>query len=132
MRELREFREAHERFEAAGVALAGVSPDTLETHHWWSDRLKLRYPLLADPEHASARALGLTRRIGIAGWSVELFRRTTLLAGRDGRIAAVWGQVRVKGHAAEVLRAAAALAALPAPEAISRPDAPRPPAPPPA
>jgi thioredoxin-dependent peroxiredoxin len=38
-----------------------------------------------------------------------LFRRRTILAGRDGVVAAVWDRVRVRGHAAEVLAAAMAL-----------------------
>ena len=36
--------------------------------------------------------------------------RTTLLVGPDGRIVRVWDKVKVKGHAAEVLEAARALA----------------------
>ena len=35
--------------------------------------------------------------------------RTTLLIGRDGRIARVWPKVKVPGHAEEVLAAARAL-----------------------
>ncbi len=36
-------------------------------------------------------------------------RRTTLLIGRDGRVARVWENVKVAGHAEEVLEAAKAL-----------------------
>jgi peroxiredoxin len=49
------------------------------------------------------------RRIGIAGWKIELFSRRTVLADRHGVIAAIWNRVRVRGHAAEVLTAAMAL-----------------------
>ena len=35
--------------------------------------------------------------------------RSTYLIAADGRIAQVWSPVKVKGHAAEVLAAAAAL-----------------------
>jgi peroxiredoxin Q/BCP len=35
--------------------------------------------------------------------------RTTVLIGRDGRIARIWRNVRVDGHADEVLAAARAL-----------------------
>jgi peroxiredoxin len=48
-------------------------------------------------------------QLGIGGWSIRMFRRRTVLAGRDGVIAAFWDKVRVRGHAAEVLRAARAL-----------------------
>jgi peroxiredoxin Q/BCP len=36
-------------------------------------------------------------------------KRTTLLIGRDGRVAQVWENVKVQGHAAAVLEAAKAL-----------------------
>ena len=51
-------------------------------------------------------ALGIVRRIGLGTWRVELFRRTTLLVDIEGRIAAWWGKVSIRGHAAEVLRTA--------------------------
>lgn len=86
-----------------------MSTDTVASHREWAERLQIRYPLVADPERVSARALGLILKVGIGDWSVELFRRTTLLVATDGRIVAAWGKVRVRGHAAQVLEAAAAL-----------------------
>ncbi|MEK7331236.1 MAG: peroxiredoxin, partial [Candidatus Eisenbacteria bacterium] len=64
---------------------------------------------LSEPERSAAAAFGGLRRLGIAGWTIELFRRRTVLAGRDGVIAALWDKVRLRGHAAEVLGAARAL-----------------------
>jgi len=108
VRELREFREHHDQFVRADVAVAGVSADPIERHREWAARLGLPYPLLADRDRAAARALGLVRSIGIGDWKVELLRRTTLLVDREGRIAAVWGTVRIRGHAAQVLEVARA------------------------
>jgi peroxiredoxin Q/BCP len=109
VRELREFREAHPSFLEAGVSVAGVSTDTLESHAKWIERLHLPYPLLSDPERTAGRALGLVRRVGVGAWGVELFRRATLLVDTRGIIAAAWSQVKVRGHAAQVLEAARAL-----------------------
>ena len=120
MRELREFRGAHPEFERTGVALAGVSTNTVESHREWGARLGLPYPLLADPERRAAEALGLVRRIGVGGWSIDLFRRATLLVDVNGRVAAAWARVRIRSHAAEVLSAARALGP-------SNPEAPSPP-----
>jgi peroxiredoxin Q/BCP len=111
VRELREFREAHPSFEKEGVALAGVSSDTLESHARWMARLHIPYPLLSDPERTAGRALGLVRRVGIGAWGVELFRRATLLIDERGIIVAAWTQVKVRGHAAQVLAAARSLRA---------------------
>ena len=65
--------------------------------------------MLSDPDRLAAEAFGGLRRIGIGGWKLELFRRRTVMADRQGMVAAVWERVRVRGHAAEVLAAALAL-----------------------
>ena len=49
------------------------------------------------------------RRIGIGGWKIELFRRSTFLIDRHGVVVAVWGDVKIRGHALEVLEVAKAL-----------------------
>ena len=109
LRELREFREHHGEFQEAGVEVAGINADTVAGNRHWSERLRLPYPLLSDPERRAAEAFGGLRRIAVGGWKIEFFRRRTLLADRSGRVAAVWDQVRLRGHAAEVLAASRAL-----------------------
>ena len=91
------------------MGLAGINADTRAGNLTWSDRLRLPYPLLSDPERVAADAFGGLMRLGIGGWTIELFRRRTILAGRDGMIAAIWDKVHVGGHAAQVLAAARAL-----------------------
>lgn len=109
MRELREFRERHAVFVAEGIEVAGISADTVESNRHWSERLKLPFPLLSDPERVAAEAFGGLRRLAFGGWSLELFRRRTVLADRLGVVGAVWDKVHIRGHAAEVLVAARAL-----------------------
>ena len=94
---------------ASSVGLAGVSTDSVESHQSWARRLRIPFPLLSDPERLAGHELGLVRRLGVRGWSVELFRRATVLADRDGKIAAAWTEVKIRGHAREVLEAARAL-----------------------
>ena len=86
-----------------------MNADSVAGNRAWARRLRLPYPLLSDPERSAAAAFGGLRRLGIGGWTIELFSRRTVLAGRDGVIAALWEKVRIRGHAAEVLRAARAL-----------------------
>ena len=86
-----------------------MSRDTVEDNLAWSKRLDIPYPLLSDRGGEAGRALGVVRRVGIAGWTIELVRRSTLLAGVDGRIVAAWADVKIRGHAREVLDAARAL-----------------------
>lgn len=112
MRELREFRVAHAEYVESGLEVAGITRDSPESNLEWSQRLQLPFPLLSDVDHETGRAFQVVRRIGIGDWGIEFFRRTTFLIDRDGVIAAVWGNVKVRGHAAQVLAAARALASV--------------------
>ena len=89
--------------------MAGINADTVESNRAWAERLRLPYPLLSDPLRVAAEAFGGLRRLGIGSWTIELFRRRTVLADRHGEIAAFWERVRIRGHAAEVLSTALAL-----------------------
>ena len=106
---MREFRAHHAQFRAAGVTVAGVSLHSPAANRRWVERLKLPYPLLSDADREAGRAFGFLVSVGIGPWKIELLRRATVLIARDGHIAACWNQVRVRGHAAEVLTYARAL-----------------------
>ena len=106
MRELREFRAHHGEFVAAGLGVAGVCRDDVAANRHWTERLELPYPILSDADGVLGRSLGVLRSLRVGGWSVEFLRRATLLAGTDGRLAAVWTNVRIRGHAAQVLEVA--------------------------
>jgi peroxiredoxin Q/BCP len=97
-------------FEAAGVALLGVSKDPPAKHQKFIAKYGLVAPLATDAEVG-----GLSDALGIWTEKVNYGRtylgmvRTTLLVDVDGRIARVWSKVKVKGHAANVLAAAKVL-----------------------
>lgn len=114
---MREFRARHAEYVSAGVAVAGVTLDTPESCRTWARRLRLPYPLLSDTGRRAGEACHVLRSIGLAGWKVEFFRRTTLLVDREAIVRAVWGDVRIRGHAREVLAAARALPESSAPAA---------------
>jgi peroxiredoxin Q/BCP len=103
---MREFRAHHGELLAAGVTVAGVTLDTLESCRTWARRLRLPYPLLSDEARAAGEACHLIERVGIGPWKIEFFRRTTLLADTAGIVRRVWGEVKIRGHALEVLAAA--------------------------
>ena len=99
------------QFEAAGVAVLGVSKDPPEKHRKFAAKHSLAAPLASDAaEGGLSDALGIWTEKVNYGRTYMGMVRTTLLVGPDGRIVRVWGKVKVKGHAAEVLEAARALA----------------------
>ena len=90
----------------------GASRDSIQSNRLWTRRLRLPYPVVSDRDGVLGAELGVTRTLHVGAWKVEFLRRSTLLAGTDGRIAAVWDEVKIRGHARQVLQAARALTPL--------------------
>lgn len=108
--EARDFSALKDRFDAAGVALLGVSRDSAIRHAKFTARHDLRVPLATDPEEGGlAEALGIWVEKALYGRRYMGMERTTYLVDTEGRIAKVWRNVKVKGHAEAVLKAAEAL-----------------------
>jgi peroxiredoxin Q/BCP len=107
--EMREFRARHSELVAAGVTVAGVTLDTLESCRTWAKRLRLPYPLLSDEARAAGEACFVIERTALGPWKIEFFRRTTLLTDAAGIVRRVWGDVKIRGHGRDVLEAARAL-----------------------
>src|SRR5689334_20796719 len=103
---MREFRVHHPEFEQAGVFVAGVTLDSVDSSKHSIERLRLPYPLLSDVNREAGRAFGVLREIGIGPWKIEFFARRTFLADVQGVIRAVWNDVQIRGHALQVLEAA--------------------------
>ncbi|WP_373280321.1 peroxiredoxin [Novosphingobium naphthalenivorans] len=97
-------------FDAAGVALLGVSKDPAKMHQKFIAKHDLKAPLASDAEeNGLSDALGIWTEKQNYGRTYMGMVRTTYLIGPDGKIAQVWDKVKVKGHAAAVLEAAKAL-----------------------
>jgi thioredoxin-dependent peroxiredoxin len=101
-----EFTHMMPQFEALGVKVVGISPDTVETHCKFRDKHGLAVRLAADPDRKVIDAYGVWGPKTLYGRAFEGLIRTTFLIDADGRIAEAWTVRRIKGHAAAVLEAA--------------------------
>lgn len=102
------FRDAWQRYREAGIAVVGISTDSVEAHARFAAEHALPFPLLADPDAAIARAWGV-------GLTLGMTHRVSYLVDDLGRVARVFPDVDPAVHAGEVLAAAAALAPSTAP-----------------
>jgi peroxiredoxin Q/BCP len=102
---MREFRVHHAELLAQDARVAGVTLDSIESCRAWARRMRLPYPLLSDPGGVAGERCHVLRHLGIGGWNVEFFRRSTFLVDTAGIVRAVWGDVRIRGHATQVLAA---------------------------
>ena len=93
-------------FAKAGIALLGVSPDSVKSHDKFVRKHALSVPLASDEEKTMAVAYGVWREKSMYGRTYMGVVRSTFLIGADGRIARIWDKVKVAGHAEAVLAAA--------------------------
>jgi thioredoxin-dependent peroxiredoxin len=96
-------------FEAAGATVVGMSPDSPKKHDNFSKKYGLGVTLVADESTEVLSSYGVWAEKQMYGRTYMGVVRTTILIGPDGRIAAIWPKVSVKGHAEEVLAATRAL-----------------------
>lgn len=106
-----EFTALADDYQKAGVTVVGISPDSVEKHCSFRDKYDLRVPLLADPDRLAIGAYDVWGPKTLFGVHYDGLIRTTVLVAPDRRIAQKWVVRKIKGHAAEVLEAARALAA---------------------
>lgn len=98
------------QFDKAGIALLGVSKDPPKKHQKFIAKYGLAAPLASDAaEGGLSDALGIWTEKQNYGRTYIGMVRTTYLVDAQGRIARVWNNVKVKGHAHDVLAAARAL-----------------------
>jgi len=103
------FNALKRAFAKAETDIVGVSADPVKAQDKFRDKHGLTIPLASDESKKMLTAYGVWGEKSMYGRKFMGVRRTTFLVGRDGRIARVWENVKVPGHAEAVLEAAKAL-----------------------
>ncbi len=98
-----EFRDGIQGFGKKGAVVVGISPDKPSAQAKFKTKYGLPFALLADEEKAAANAYGVWKEKNMYGKKVMGIERTTFVIGPDGKIEKIYGKVKAKGHAAEVL-----------------------------
>jgi len=96
-------------FGRAGTDIVGVSADPVARQDRFRDKHELKIALASDETKKMLTAYGVWGEKSMYGRKFMGIRRTTFLIGPNARIATVWDNVKVPGHAEEVLAAAKAL-----------------------
>ena len=104
-REAIDFTRLSDAFADEGAAVLGVSADSVKAQESFRDKHQLSVPLISDEKHEMLEAYGAWGEKSMYGRSFMGIIRTTVLIGADGRVAKIWRNVRVDGHADEVLAA---------------------------
>ncbi len=107
--EAMDFTRLADDFTAAGAEVVGISPDSAKKHSKFASKHGLTHSLAADEQRTAIEAYGVWGEKSMYGRKYMGVLRTTFLLDGAGRIAEVWENVKVPGHAESVLTAARAL-----------------------
>ena len=105
-REAQDFTALAPEFERAGTWILGVSKDSPASHAKFTGKYGLKVRLASDADGAACEAFGTWVQKSMYGRKYMGIERATFLIDRDGVVKRAWRNVKVPGHAEEVLAAA--------------------------
>ncbi|HTO40140.1 MAG TPA: peroxiredoxin [Rhizomicrobium sp.] len=108
-REAIAFTQAKRKFDALGIAVMGVSKDSVAAHDKFKTKHNLKITLGSDPQTELAQTYGVWVEKRLYGRTYMGMDRATFLVDAKGVIRDIWRKVRVPGHVEAVLAAAKAL-----------------------
>ncbi|RJQ13595.1 peroxiredoxin [Candidatus Parcubacteria bacterium] len=94
--EAEEFSLLFNQFQKANTEVLGISVDSLDSHQKFSQKLKLKVPLISDAQKELVQKLGIQRASGSAS-------RVTFVLNKEGKVFKIYENVNPRGHAQEVL-----------------------------
>ncbi len=99
----RDFRDHYQEFQSLGAEIYGVSRDSLKTHENFKAKQQLPFELISDREETLCKLFEVLKQKKMFGRDVLGIERSTFIIDPEGRLAAEWRKVKVKGHVDEVL-----------------------------
>lgn len=95
------FRDNYQQYLSQGIAVLGVSMDDEASHHAFTTKFSLPFPLIADIDGA------ITQAYDVAGEKngMRYAQRVTYVIGGDGKIQQVYTTINTETHASDILAA---------------------------
>lgn len=100
-----DFSRLKAAFEKANATVIGVSADTVAAQDKFKAKHSLTVPLASDPDREMIERYGVWVEKSMYGKKFMGIERATFLIDAKGVIRKVWHNVKVEGHAEEVLAA---------------------------
>ena len=105
----RDFSALHAKFRRANTVILGVSRDSIASHEKFKAKQGFKFDLLSDPDEVLCKKFDVIHEKTLYGRKFMGVVRSTFLIDADGKLRKEWRNVKVKGHAEEVLEAAKSL-----------------------
>lgn len=97
------FRDLKTEFQRLNAVILGVSKDSPDSHKKFSEKYKISFDLLSDPEAKLIDAFGVWKEKSFMGKKYMGIERSTFLIDEKGKIVKEWRNLKVPGHMEEVL-----------------------------
>ena len=101
--ETNDFNKLLPKFKKLNCEILGISKDNLNSHEKFKNKYKIKFDLLADEEKKVLRKYKVWAKKKFMGREFLGIVRTTFLIDKKGKILKIWNNVKVNGHAQEVL-----------------------------
>ena len=98
-----EFSKDYKKFQKEGIEVIGVSPDDVESHKKFCDKMGIKFPLLADADKEISQKFGVWGKKKFMGHEYMGVFRSTFLVNQKGKIFKIYPKVKPAGHSKEVL-----------------------------
>ncbi|WP_075522292.1 thioredoxin-dependent thiol peroxidase [Candidatus Pelagibacter communis] len=98
-----EFNKLLEKFKKLKCEVIGISKDSIISHKKFKKKNKIKFDLLSDEKLKVIKKYKVWGRKQFMGREFMGIKRSTILVSKKGRILRFWENVKVKGHAKEVL-----------------------------
>ncbi len=102
--ETRDFSKLYSKFQALKYEVLGISKDNLESHMKFKKKFKVPFHLLSDEKIIVQKKYGVWGKKSFLGKKYMGTIRSTIVINNKRKILKIWPNVRVKGHAQEVLK----------------------------
>ncbi len=103
------FRDAFPDYGKTGAVVIGVSRDSVASHDRFKKKHGLPFILASDADGKVTERYGVWVEKSMYGRKYMGIERSTFLIDKGGVVRGVWHKVKIGGHVADVLKAAAAL-----------------------
>ena len=97
------FAGAYAEFERRGIAVIGISRDSVASHQKFAEKHSLPFILLSDPERVAIESYGVWQEKKLYGKVSFGIVRTTFVIDENGVVERVMKKVKPDTNAAEIL-----------------------------
>ncbi len=98
-----EFSKDYNKFKKSGIEIVGISPDDVNSHKKFCNKMGIRYVLLADTDKEVSKKFGVWAKKKFMGREYMGVIRSTFLVNEKGKVFKVFPKVKAAGHSKQVL-----------------------------